>query len=49
MARIGVRLNISSWRQIAIAIARKFIRAEYRFDTNDGDSEECEDFDEDNH
>ena len=47
-ARIGVRLNISAWRQVSIAIVRKFIREEYRFDTEEGD-EACEDFDEDNY
>ena len=49
MARIGVKLNISAWRQIAIAITRKYIREEYRFESSNEESEECEDFDEDNH
>ena len=48
-AHMGVRLNISAWRQIAIAIARRFIREEYRFDTGEGDSDQYDDFDEDNH
>jgi superfamily II DNA helicase RecQ len=46
--RMGVRLNISAWRQISIAIARKFIREEYRFDSSEGEAYEGDDFDKDN-
>lgn len=48
-ARMGVRLNISAWRQVSIAIARKFIREEYRFDTSEGEPGKCDEYDEDNH
>jgi hypothetical protein len=46
-ARIGVQLNISAWRQVCIAISRKFISEDYRFETEEG-SEACREFDEDN-
>jgi hypothetical protein len=45
---IGERLNISAWRQIAIAIARRFLRDKFRFEDGD-DLGGSDDFDEDNH
>jgi hypothetical protein len=41
------RLNISAWRQIAIAISRRFCRA-HRFEDEQGTLDEQEGWDEDN-
>lgn len=44
---IGETLNISAWRQIAIAIARRFLRENFSVDEDQHGGDE--DFDEDNH
>ena len=48
MAWMGVKLNISMWRQVAIAIARKYLRDQFGFESQEDNIEGCEDFDEDN-
>src|SRR6187402_3553284 len=48
MKWMGVRLNISAWRQIVIAIARRFLRDRFGFEDKD-DLGGSDDFDEDNH
>lgn len=45
---MGVGLNISAWRQIAIAISRRFCKQEDRFESEKGQLEEEVDWDEDN-
>jgi superfamily II DNA helicase RecQ len=48
MKWIGERLNISAWRQISIAIARRFLRDQFGFEDRD-DLGGHDEFDEDNH
>ena len=45
---MGVKLNISAWRQIMIIIARRFLRDKFGFKVGD-DLGGSNDFDEDNH
>jgi hypothetical protein len=47
----GLRLNISAWRQISIAVARRYLRDAIGFEEGGGSgsgSDGCEGFDEDN-
>ncbi len=48
MKWMGVRLNISAWRQIVIAIARRFLRDKFGFEVGD-DLKGSNNFDKDNH
>lgn len=48
VAWMGVKLNISAWRQVVIAIARKYLRDKFGFGDDEIPSGDVEDFDEDN-
>jgi hypothetical protein len=49
MKWIGVKLNISAWRQIVTTIARQFLPDKLGFEGGDEDLGGNDDFDEDNH
>ncbi len=46
--QIRVRLNISVQRQVCITITQKFIKEEYRFNTNNSELDKYDRFDKDN-